>query len=118
MAAFPSDHISTQPPFTNVGLDVFGPWSISTHCTCGGCTNSKMWAVMFACLSVQVVHIELIESMDTLSLINASRRFFALSGPSEQIRYDRSTTFEGACKELEMLLVDTSEHSVQNYFTV
>lgn len=57
---------------------------------------------MFSCLSSRAVHIEVIESMDTSSCINALRRFFAIRGPAKQLRSDRGTNFIGACKELGM----------------
>ncbi|XP_037528681.1 uncharacterized protein LOC119405929 [Rhipicephalus sanguineus] len=50
MADLPADRISTEPPFTNVGIDVFGPWMITSRRTRGGVANSKRWAVMFTCL--------------------------------------------------------------------
>eukprot|EP00079_Xenopus_tropicalis_P020479 XP_012811408.1 PREDICTED: uncharacterized protein LOC105946345 [Xenopus tropicalis] len=75
MANLPADRLSTEPPFTNVGLDVFGPWSVTSRHTRGGHANSKRWAVMFTCLSIRAVHIEVIESMDTSSFVNALRRF-------------------------------------------
>lgn len=59
MADLPSDHLSTEPPFTNMGLDVFGPWNISTCLTQGGVVNSKRWAVLLTYLSIHAVHIEL-----------------------------------------------------------
>lgn len=65
--------LSTDPPFTYVGLDVFGPWSIITGKTRGGQSNSKRWAVIFTCMSTQAIHIEIIESLDTSSFINALR---------------------------------------------
>lgn len=57
---------------------------------------------MFSCLSSRAVHIELIESMDTSSCINAPRCFFALSGPARQLQSDCGTNFFGASKELEI----------------
>ncbi|XP_075534522.1 uncharacterized protein LOC142568489 [Dermacentor variabilis] len=100
MADLPADRISTDPPFTNVGIDVFGPWMIASRRTRGGVANSKGWAVMFTCLSIRAVHIELIESMDTSSFINAFRRFLAVRGPIKLIRSDCGTNFIGACREL------------------
>ena len=41
MAPLPVDRLTSEPPFTHVGLDVFGPWSIVTHRTCGGSAESK-----------------------------------------------------------------------------
>lgn len=102
MANLPADRLSTEPPFTNVGLDVFGPWSVSSRRTRGGHAHSKRWAVIFTCMSLRVVHIEVIESLDTSSFINALRRFLAVRGPVKHIRSDRGTNFVGACKELKI----------------
>ena len=115
MADLPSDRLNTEPPFTYVGLDVFGPWAVTTRRTRGGQANSKRWAVLFTCMSTRAVHIELIEAMDTSSFINALRRFFALRGPAKQIRSDCGTNFTGACKELQILLTDPKEPNVRRY---
>ncbi len=111
MADLPPERLEVCPPFTYVGLDVFGPWSIVTRRTRGGQAESKRWAMMFSCLSSRAVHIELIESMDTSSCINALRRFFALRGPAKQLQSDCGTNFVGACKELEV------DKSVQRYLS-
>ena len=89
MAPLPADRLTSEPPFAHVGLDVFGPWSIVTHRIRGGSAESKRWAVLFTCMSTRATHIEVLESMSTSSFINALRRFFAISGPSKQLRSDR-----------------------------
>lgn len=61
----PSDRLSIDPPFTFVGLDVFGPLSVTSRRTRGGLANSKHWAIIFTCMSVHAIHIEVIESMDS-----------------------------------------------------
>ncbi|KAI7804924.1 hypothetical protein IRJ41_023810 [Triplophysa rosa] len=83
MANLPQERLQTCPPFTYVGLDVFGPWCITTRRTRGGQAESKRWAILFSCMSSRAVHIEVIESMDTSSCINALRRLFAIRGPLE-----------------------------------
>ena len=100
MADLPADRLSTDPPFSYVGLDVFGPWSVTARKTRGGHANNKRWAVIFTCMATRAVHIEVIESMDTSSFVNALRRFFALRGPAKLLRSDCGTNFIGACKEL------------------
>ncbi|XP_061891197.1 uncharacterized protein LOC133641474 isoform X1 [Entelurus aequoreus] len=102
MADLPADRLSTEPPFTNVGLDVFGPWTVSARRTRGGLAQDKRWAVLFTCMSVRAVHIEVIESLDTSCFINALRRFLAIRGPVKLIRSDRGTNFISACKELKI----------------
>lgn len=88
MADLPSERLSSSPPFTYVGLDVFGPWNVVTRCTRGGAAQSKRWAILFICMCTRAVHIELIESMDSQSCINTLKRFFALRGPAKQLRSD------------------------------
>lgn len=102
MADLLIDRLSTEPPFTYVGLDVFGPKS-----TRGGQARSKRWAVFFTCIATRAIHIELIDSMDASTFIYALRRFFALRGPAKQIRSDCGTNFVEACKELEIVLADS-----------
>lgn len=46
MSDLPADCLTQSPPFTQVGLDVFGPWSVCARCTRGGLSESKRWAVM------------------------------------------------------------------------
>ncbi|KAI4874288.1 hypothetical protein NFI96_026210, partial [Prochilodus magdalenae] len=41
MADLPADRLSMEPPFTYVGLDVFGPWTVITRRTRGGQANNK-----------------------------------------------------------------------------
>ncbi|KAK3743581.1 hypothetical protein QZH41_001385 [Actinostola sp. cb2023] len=101
MADLPADRMEEVPPFTNVGLDVFGPWHISTRRTRGGTANSKRWGLVFTCLNSRAVHIEVLESMDASSFICALRRFFALRGPAVLLRCDRGTNFTGGKSELE-----------------
>ena len=81
MADLPVERLTPAPPFSYVGLDVFGPWTVSARRTRGGVANSKRWAVLFTCLTITAIHIELLESMDTSSFINALCRFLALRGP-------------------------------------
>ena len=66
----------------------FWTLQVITRKTRGGAANSKRWAVIFTCLTVRAIHIELVESMDTSSFINALRRFFAIRGPAAQLRCD------------------------------
>ena len=51
--------------------------------------------------SIRAVHIEVIESLDTSSFINALQRFLSVRGPVKHIRSDRGTNFIGTCKELK-----------------
>ena len=115
MADLPPDRTEATPPFTNVGFDVFGPWTVHTRKTRGGLANSKRWGLVFTCLYSRAVHIEVLESMDTSSFICALRRFFALRGPASLLRCDRGTNFVGAKSELEDALREMNHDKVERY---
>ncbi|RXN31543.1 hypothetical protein ROHU_004747 [Labeo rohita] len=115
MADLPPERLSTSPPFTYVGLDVFGPWTVVTRRTRGGVAENKRRAILFTCMSTRAVHIEVIESMNTASCINALRRFFAVRGPAKQLRSDRGTNFIGASQELGMQPAKENQTSLLKY---
>ncbi len=112
MSDLPMDRVTVDPPFTHVGLDVFGPWSITSRRTRGGSPDSKRWVVIISCLSTRAVHLEFIESMSTSSFINALRRFLAVRGPVKHFRSDRGTNFIGACRELN---ISTDDPELKGY---
>nr|XP_022301036.1 uncharacterized protein LOC111109246 [Crassostrea virginica] len=59
MSDLPPDRLEPCPPFSNVGVDVFGPWNIMTRGSRGGSGQLKRWGVMFSCLTTRAGHIEL-----------------------------------------------------------
>ena len=111
----PADRIEATPPFTNVGFDLFGPWSIQIRRTRGRTTSLKRWGLVFSCLSSRAIHIETLESMDTSSFICALRRFFALRGPSLLLRCDRGTNFVGGKSELDNAMSEMDQRKLEKY---
>jgi hypothetical protein len=102
MADLPSDRIDQVPPFTHIGLDVFGPFYVHEGVTTRKQKGqSKIWAVIFCCLVSRAVHCELITGMDTSTFINALRRFLAIRGNCKTIRSDNGTNFVGAKRQFE-----------------
>lgn len=100
MANLPQDRITPDlPPFTNTGIDYFGPMEIKR-----GRTHVKRYGVIFTCLVSRAVHLEVANSLDTDSCINAIRRFIARRGPVATISTDQGTNFISAQKELQKTL--------------
>ena len=62
--------------------------------------------VIFTCLVIRAIHIEVIHEMSSSSFINALRRLIALRGDVKLIRSDCGTNFVGAAKELRADVVD------------
>ena len=96
MADLPVDRLTPdQPPFTSVGVDYFGPFQVKR-----GRSLVKWYGVIFTCLAIRAVHIEVSHSLDTDSFLLALRRFIARRGQVKEIRSDNSTNFSSGEKEL------------------
>ncbi len=96
MADLPRERlVSDVPPFTNVGMDYFGPITVKR-----GRVSVKRYGVVFTCLSCRAVHLEVSFSLDTSSCISAIRRFVARRGSVETIWSDNGTNLVGAEREL------------------
>ena len=115
MANLPADRLDTPPPFTNVGFDVFGPWTIQTRKLRGGAANAKRWGLILTCLNCRAVHIEVLETMEASSFICALRRFFSICGPPSLLRCDRGTNFIGGKSELDESLKAMDKNSIEKY---
>ncbi|CAM1316337.1 Uncharacterised protein r2_g2573 [Pycnogonum litorale] len=76
-------------------MDCFGPWYIKERRS-----QVKRYGVIFVCLMSKAVHLEIVNSMDTDSFLNAYRRFVCRRGPIRQLRCDCGSNFIGARNEL------------------
>ena len=115
MGNLPECRIKPSPLFTYVGVDVFGPWEVTTRKTRGGSANSKRWAVLFTCLTSRAVHIELVEDMSSPTFINALRRFVAIRGKVQEFRSDRGTNFVGSTDALGISAVNVESSTVKKF---
>ncbi|XP_055612945.1 uncharacterized protein LOC129759503, partial [Uranotaenia lowii] len=78
-------------PFSFVGVDYFGPLLVKQ-----GRSLVKRWVVLFTCLTIRAVHLEIAHSLTTSSCILAFRRFIARRGSPVEIYSDNGTNFQGA----------------------
>ncbi|XP_045163793.2 uncharacterized protein LOC123528108 [Mercenaria mercenaria] len=115
MSDLPVDHVKEAKPFSFVGVDVFGPWQIVSRRTRGGQANSKRWAVLFTCLTIRSVNIEVIEKMTSSAFTNALRRFIAIRGKVTQYRSDRGTNFVGATDKLGSDAINVEDAEIKKY---
>jgi hypothetical protein len=115
MADLPVDRLTPGPPFTAVGVDVFGPWTVVTRRTRGGIAQSKRWAVLFTCLTTRAVHIEVLEEMSSSSFINGLRRFIAIRGNVKEFRSDRGSNFIGSTQDLKVNVINVEDGPVPKY---
>ena len=102
MSTLLKERVTPSSPFTNVGVDSFGPFSVKSRAgTRKHASDVKIWGCVFTCLSTRAVHLEALESLDTSSFLNAFTRFCAIRGFPQSLRSDRGTNFIGASKKVK-----------------
>ena len=84
-----------QPPFTNTGLDMFGPFYVRV-----GRSQAKRYGVIFTCFSTRAIHLEVLHTMEADSFINALLRFAARRGFPNKVWSDNGTNIVGARSEM------------------
>ncbi|XP_049542604.1 uncharacterized protein LOC125955513 [Anopheles darlingi] len=102
MGDIPNQRVAvSQRPFTYCGIDYFGPMSVMV-----GRRTEKRWGVIFTCLTVRAIHLEISSTLTTTSCIMAIRRFIASRGHPVEMISDCGTNFIGAARELQAAVTD------------
>ena len=70
---------------------------------------------LFTCLVIRAVHIEVVNSLDTDSFLNALRRFINLRGCPTTVYSDNGTNFQAGERELRELLNDWNQESIHKF---
>ena len=110
MADLPLERILPDlPPFTNVGLDYFGPIEVRR-----GRGTIKRYGVIFTCMTSRAIHLEIAHTLDTDSCIHALRRFVCRRGQVKHIRSDNGTNLVGAHAELKRALISLNQKKIQD----
>ena len=96
MADLPEERSSTtDPPFTFVGVDYFGPMNVKFRRG-----STKRYGCIFTCLVTRAIHIEVSHSMDSDAFLMALHRFMARRGKPQKLFSDNGTNFVAANEEL------------------
>ena len=113
MANLPASRMAyDEPPFSSCGVDLFGPLYIK-H----GRQRPKRWVVLFVCMTIRCIHLEVSETMDTDDFINALRRFTNRRGFPKSFHSDNGTNFKGATKELKEVVLKLDQRKITEFAT-
>jgi transposase InsO family protein len=95
---------SYQPPFSQCGLDFFGPMMVTI-----GRRREKRYGALFTCLTTRAVHLEVADSLSADSAIMAFRRMTSRRGTPQRMVSDNGTNFHAAAKELRQAAKEVLE---------
>ena len=101
-----------QPPFSHCGVDLIGPTIIKQ-----GRKQLKRWIAIFTCLTVRCLHLEVVDTVDTDSFINALRRFTNRRGCPTDVYSDNGTNFKGATAELKEFISKLDKEAITKHAT-
>lgn len=110
MGELPAPRLENTAPFSNVGIDCFGPFLVKERRT-----ELKRYGLIFTCLYSRAVHVEILDDMTTDCFLNALRCFIALRGAVSSIYCDNGTNFVGGKNELTKSLIEMADGSAKQY---
>ncbi|XP_058456945.1 uncharacterized protein LOC131434299 [Malaya genurostris] len=111
MASLPVQRlIPYHRPFTFVGVDYIGPLEVAV-----GRRTEKRWIVLFTCLVVRAVHLEVANSLTAQSCIMAVRRFICRRGPAAEYFSDNGTNLRAAGKEITQQIHTISTNCAEEF---
>ena len=85
-----------QRPFTQCGIDYFGPMLIKI-----GRRREKRWGVLFTCMTTRAIHVELAHTLNASSTLMAIKRLASRIGFPREMYSDNGTNFIRANKDLK-----------------
>ena len=112
MGNLPKERTEQSPPFTCVGIDTFGPFTVRDRRT-----DLKRYGVLFTCLYSRALHIEAVDDLSTDSFLQALRRLQAVRGPVTTIYSDGGTNFIGGRNQMEHDLLSMKDIKLQEYLS-
>ena len=109
MAGLPPERMAMKCyPFEYTGIDYFGPFEVRFLRR-----TLKRWCCIFTCLTTRAVHIEVAQSLDTDSCLQAISRFIARRGKPREIWSDNGTNFVGANREFREYINNWNQNCIE-----
>ena len=111
MADLPKDRVTPGlPPFSMVGVDLFGPFIVKR-----ARSELKRYGCLFTCLTTRAIHLEVCNTLETDSFINALQRFVSRRGNPVEVRSDNGTNFVGGHRKLRTAIEDWNQDKIHDF---
>ena len=113
MSTLPIERLRPCPPFTNVGVDYFGPYNIRGEVQKR--VRRKCYGVIFSCLVVRAVYIDVAVDYSTDAFLQVFRRFVSIRGYPRKIFSDNGTQLVGASNELKKAVSSLDQEKIRAF---
>ena len=97
MAPLPLDRLKPSPAWHVTSMDLFGPILIKDSVKQR--TKKKVWGVIFNCLAVRAVHLDVTEDYGTDSILQVIRKFMCIRRKPSEILSDQGSQLIAAAKD-------------------
>ena len=112
MTNLPKDRVNLVSPYRHTGVDFSGHLWIKQ----GNNDATKVYLLIFTCLNIRAVHIEIVPDMSTRSFVLAFIRFTNTHGVPSHIYSDNAKAFIAGCKAIQdALICDEFKEQFQIY---
>lgn len=116
MADLPEERLSVVSPFTNCGVDFFGPIKLKRFE--GRCrTIIQGYVAVFVCMSSKMIHLECCTDLTTEKFIWALTRFASIYRNPVKMFSDNGRTFVGAKNELKKITESWETKEMRDHLT-
>ena len=113
MSPLPIERLQPTPPFTNVGVDYFGPFTIKGEVQKR--IRGKCYGVIFTCSAARAVHVDIAPNYSTDGFLQTIRKFASIRGWPKTIYSDQGSQLKSASKELKEVISELDWDTLQKY---
>lgn len=106
MGDLPSPRVTPARPFSSIGIDFTGPFSIKIV-NLRSVKHIKAYICVFVCMATKAMHLEVVDDLTTEAFIASLTRFVSRRGRCNHIYSDCGTNFVGARNTLQKLINST-----------
>ncbi|XP_063919415.1 uncharacterized protein LOC135134622 [Zophobas morio] len=110
MADLPPARVQPSKPFSSVGIDFAGPFTVRESRRRKAHTY-KGYLCLFICMSTKAVHLEMVSELSTKAFLASLNRFTARRGLPSDIYSDCGRNFLGAARHLREVSQFLRSHS-------
>ena len=113
MSPLPVERLKPTPPFTNIGVDLFGPFYIIGEVQKR--VRGKCFGMIITCLVSRAVYVDVTRDYSTDAFLQTFRRFASVRGWPKTIFSDRGTQLVAASKELRNVVENLDWELLQRF---